>query len=81
MCLGVVVLLACWLVAYVFIAGAALGAFSLWLLLGIPLALGLLVLGGLLVFAFMAEVAPADDSILYAVGGVGSRPSATNTAT
>jgi hypothetical protein len=63
----VIVLLACWLVAYVFIAGAVFRAFSLWLLLGIPLALGLLVLGGFLMFAFMDELAPADDSILYAL--------------
>lgn len=68
-CVGVTSLLACWLTVFVVLAGLFLRAFGLWLFLGIPLALGLLLLGGWLMLPFMDEVEPDGDSILGAVAG------------
>ena len=58
LCVGVTLLVAAWVVTFVAIAGLAVGAFGLWVLLGIPVVLILLAVGMLLVMGFMDLMEP-----------------------
>ena len=61
LCVGVASLVAAWVVTFVALAGVFMGAFGLWVLLGIPVVLVLLIMGLLLMMGFVEETEQASD--------------------
>lgn len=55
LCVGVALLVTAWMVAFVALAGMVVGAFGLWVLLGIPVVLVLVVVGMALLVGFVED--------------------------